>query len=148
MSINLQIVYQFAKKYCNLLKNYAGGNILKKIISVLRAIAAQAVDFQRKAVVQIAAHRPSHNGNGAKPPIFRTANGKLVSSDGLVVTVMLPHKLVRLRKRNGNQRQHSRPPYRMILRHTARKSDVFALPSATNVCWQAIWMPKIPLHPM
>ena len=34
MSINLQIVYQFAKKYCNLLKNYAGGNILKKIISI------------------------------------------------------------------------------------------------------------------
>ena len=64
----------------------------------------------KKEVVQIAAHRPSHNGNGAKTPIFRTANGKLVSGDGLVVAVMLPHKLVRLRKRNGNQRQHSRPP--------------------------------------
>ena len=27
-----------------------------------------------------------------------------------MMAVMLPHKLVRLRKRNGNQRQHSRPP--------------------------------------
>ncbi len=33
MSVNLQIVYQFVKD-CNLLKNYAGGNILKKIISI------------------------------------------------------------------------------------------------------------------
>ena len=78
--------------------------------SVLRAIAAQAVDLQRKAVVQIAAHRPSHNGNGTKAPIFSAANGKLVSGNGLVVAVMLPHKLVRLRKRNRNQRQHSRSP--------------------------------------
>ena len=69
--------------------------------SVLRAIAAQAVDFQRKAVVQIAAHRPSHNGNGTKPPIFSTANGKLVSSNGLVMAVMLPLFFLAMYEKDG-----------------------------------------------
>jgi len=80
---------------------------LQKIGTNINQIAKRV---NAKAVVQIAAHRPSHNGNGTKPPIFSAANGKLVSGDGLVVAVMLPHKLVRLRKRNRDQRQHSRPP--------------------------------------
>ena len=35
---------------------------------------------------------------------------KIKHEPGLVVAVMLPHKLVCLRKRNRDQRQHSRPP--------------------------------------
>ena len=36
----------------------------------------------------------------------------------------------------------------MIFRRTARNSDTLALPRATKVCWQAVWMPKMPVAPM
>ena len=50
-------------------------------------------------------------------PNIAESLGETVSFTGLMITgyawvvaVMLPHKLVRLRKRNRDQRQHSRPP--------------------------------------
>ena len=34
---------------------------------------------------------------------------------------------------------------RITLRSSARKIATFACPSATKLCWHAIWMPKMPL---
>ena len=34
------------------------------------------------------------------------------------------------------------------LRSSARKIAIFAWPSAIKLCWQAIWMPKMPLAAM
>ena len=37
---------------------------------------------------------------------------------------------------------------RMIFRRMARNREIRALPRATKVCWQAVWMPKMPVAPM
>ena len=71
--------------------------------SVLCSIGAEAVDLQRVAVIQKAAHRPPADGNAGKPPVLLDADGKLVSHRGLVVAVVLAHKLVRLPQGDGDQ---------------------------------------------
>ena len=37
---------------------------------------------------------------------------------------------------------------RMIFRRMARNREALALPRAMKVCWQAIWMPKMPVAAM
>src|SRR5699024_4300423 len=60
---------------------------VKKTASVLGAVCAKPVDFQRQAVVQIAAYRPSHNGDAYQPPVCHAADGKFMPDNRLMVPV-------------------------------------------------------------
>ena len=71
-----------------------------------RPIGAEAVDLQRVAVIQKAAHRAAADGDTGEPPVLPDADGELVSHRGLVVAVVLAHELVRLPQGDGDQRQH------------------------------------------
>ena len=74
--------------------------------SVPRPIGAEAIDLQRVAVIQEAAHRAAADGDTGEPPVLPDADGELVSHRGLVVAVVLAHELVRLPQGDGDQRQH------------------------------------------
>ena len=69
---------------------------IKETTSVLGAVRAEPVDFQRQTVVQIATYRPSHNGDTYKPSVCHAADRKLMPMHWLVVAMILRDKSVSL----------------------------------------------------
>ena len=79
---------------------------IEEAARVFRSVRAEAVDLQGQPIVQVSAHRPSHDGDARQPVIRHAAQGELMTSHRLMVAVMLCDKPVCVSKGHWFYSQH------------------------------------------
>ena len=97
---------------------------VKETASVFGSVGAKAINLQRFPIVQIPADRTPYDGDACQPSVCLAADGKLVSNDGLMMSVTKGDKGICFGQRNGGKRQQISASLSLIALAGVRSADV------------------------